>query len=93
MVVLKLIKLSYISADFGRELEKEIEIQSSLDHPHICKILDYGFEGVIVKPSGRKLTKVVYIILEHIEGSGVLLDLVTVAQGKLKESISKHIMG
>ena len=50
-------------------IEQEIEILRGLKHNHIVSILDYGSEGLVVKPSGRKIQNLVYIIMQHIKGN------------------------
>ena len=45
-----------------------------LDHKNINKIIGYGSDGKIVKPSGREITNLVYIILEYVPG-GLFFDL------------------
>jgi len=45
-----------------------------LKHPNIVKIEGYGADGLVKKPSGREIKKLVYIMLEHVQG-GLLFDL------------------
>jgi len=45
-----------------------------LKHPNIVKIEGYGADGLVKKPSGREIKKLVYIMLEHVSG-GLLFDL------------------
>jgi len=55
-------------------VEKEISILLSLDHPNINKIVEYGSDGSIVKPSGRELRNLVYLTLDYIPG-GIFFDM------------------
>ena len=63
-VALKIIKTAY--AEEEREsVKREIEIQESIKHENAVQILDHGFDGVLVRPNGRKITNLVYFVLEN----------------------------
>jgi len=47
-------------------VEQEIQILHGLSHPNIVQILGYGDNGIVVKPSGREITNLVSIELEHV---------------------------
>jgi len=55
-------------------VEQEIQILQGLNHQNIIKILGYGSDGQVVKPSGREIKNLVYIILEYVNG-GLLFDV------------------
>ncbi len=55
-------------------MANEVYILQSLKHDNIIKIMEYGDSGVVMKPSGRSLQGLVYIVLEFISG-GLLFDL------------------
>lgn len=55
-----------------------------LDHKNINKIIGYGSDGKIVKPSGREICNLVYIILEYVPG-GLFFDLCQAAGGMGEE--------
>lgn len=44
-------------------IESEIEILRGLSHGNIVSIIDYGSEGLVHKPSGRKIKNLVYIVM------------------------------
>jgi serine/threonine protein kinase len=52
----------------------EVVILQTLKHPNIIKILEFGDQGWVLKPSGRQLDGLVYIVLEFISG-GLLFDV------------------
>jgi len=49
-------------------IEQEIEILRGLNHGHIVSIINYGSEGLVSKPSGRKIKNLVYIVMQHVKG-------------------------
>ena len=51
---------------------------------------NYGTDGFIVKPNGKKITKIVYIILEYIQ-NGLLFDLCQTAGG-MGETAGRFLM-
>ena len=44
------------------------------------KIIEYGDNGHVVKPSGRELHNLVYLVLEYVEG-GLLFDICQLTGG------------
>lgn len=46
----------------------------SLEHTGIVRMLDFGDAGEVLKPSGRTITNLVYIMMEFVQG-GLLFDL------------------
>ena len=56
-----------------------------LDHKNINKIIGYGSDGKIIKPSGREITNLVYIILEYVPG-GLFFDLCQAGGGMGEEA-------
>ena len=59
-----------------------------LEHKNINKIIGYGSDGKIVKPSTREITNLVYIILEYVPG-GLFFDLCQ-AGGGMGEDALEH---
>ena len=57
-----------------KAVQNEISVLYSIDHQNIVKMYDYGTNGYITKPNGKKITKIVYIILEYVE-NGLLFEL------------------
>lgn len=75
-VALKLLREEFLQrdADSIRSVEQEIQILQGLKHGNIVNILGYGSDGHVLKPSGRKIENLVYILLEYVTG-GLLFDL------------------
>ena len=75
-VALKLLREEFLSRDASsiKSVEQEIQILQGLNHSNIVNILGYGSEGHVVKPSGREIKNLVYIILEYVTG-GLLFDV------------------
>jgi len=57
-----------------------VVILQTLKHPNIIKILEFGDSGQVLKPSGRVLTGLVYIVLELVQG-GLLFDVCQLVGG------------
>lgn len=76
IIALKLLKEEFLQRDQEsiRSVEQEIQILQGLNHGNIINILGYGSDGVVIKPSGRKIENLVYIILEYVSG-GLLFDV------------------
>lgn len=55
-------------------VHNEITILKNLDHAGIIRMVDYGDAGQVVKPSGRVIEGLVFIIMEFVQG-GLLFDL------------------
>lgn len=64
-VAIKIFREEYLleSEDNVHSIEQEIEILRGLNHDNIVGILDYGSEGLVLKPSGRKIKNLVYIVM------------------------------
>ena len=75
-VALKLLREEFLQrdADSIKSVEQEIQILQGLKHDNIVNILGYGSDGTVLKPSGRKIENLVYILLEYVTG-GLLFDL------------------
>lgn len=43
----------------------------NLDHHGIVKLIDHGTDGRVVKPSGRVLENLVYIVMEYVTGESL----------------------
>ena len=61
-------------SDSIKAVESEIQILQGLKHHNIIKIEGYGSDGKVVKPSGREINNLVYILLEFVTG-GLLFDV------------------
>jgi serine/threonine protein kinase len=46
-----------------------------LKHENIVNILGHGYDGIVVKPSGRDIRNLTYIVMDYINGD-LLFDFV-----------------
>lgn len=71
-----MIRLEYLNRNPKsiKNVKQEIQVHANLNHQNIVKMIDFGTDGQIVKKSGKKYTKIVYINLEYVSG-GLLFDL------------------
>merc|ERR1711994_27885 len=56
------------------KVHNEITILKNLQHAGIINMYEYGDAGQVVKPSGRVIDNLVYIVMEFVQG-GLLFDL------------------
>lgn len=56
-----------------------------LDHGNIVNIIGYGSDGHVLKPSGREIKNLVFIMLEYVTG-GLLFDLCQTVGGMGEDS-------
>lgn len=73
---LKLLREEFLQRDTDsiKAVEQEIQILQGLKHQYIVNICGWGSDGKVVKPSGREINNLVYIMLEYIPG-GLLFDV------------------
>lgn len=62
-VAIKIMKSEYLkrSSKIMKNIEQEIQILSCMNHKNIVRLIDYGTDGEIIKPSGRVIQNIVYI--------------------------------
>ncbi len=65
-----------------------VALKSLQEHPNVIRIIEYGDDGEIVKPSKSKIGNIVFIVLEFVEG-GILFD-VCQTLGGLGEDLSRY---
>jgi serine/threonine protein kinase len=75
-VAIKILKDEFLKRDHDSILSvhNEITILKNLDHAGIIRMVDYGDAGQVIKPSGRMIDNLVFIIMEFVQG-GLLFDL------------------
>ena len=75
-VAIKILKADYImkSESNLQSFKSEIAILKQMDHVNIIKLVSYGSDGYIVKPSGRRLQDLVYLVMEFVD-SHLLFDV------------------
>jgi serine/threonine protein kinase len=73
---IKILKEEFLRRDQDSILSvhNEITILKNLQHHGIIQMSEYGDAGQVVKPSGRVIDNLVYIVMEFIQG-GLLFDL------------------
>jgi MAP/microtubule affinity-regulating kinase len=75
-VAIKILKDEFLAKDKDAKqtVVNEVVILQSLKHPNIVKIIEFGDQGKITKPSGRHIPNQVFIVLEFVSG-GLLFDV------------------
>jgi len=73
---IKILKEEFLRRDEDSILsvQNEITILKNLSHSGVIKMVDFGDAGQVIKPSGRIISNLVFIIMEFVKG-GLLFDL------------------
>lgn len=71
-------------------VKNEITVLKYMQHNGIIRIFDFGNNGKIVKPSGRVVEHIVYIVMEYVDG-GLMFDLCK-EMGPLGEDASRFFL-
>jgi serine/threonine protein kinase len=73
---IKLLREEFLNRDEDsiKSVENEVIVLKNLQHKNIVNILDFGDQGFVLKPSGREIKNLVYILLEYVQG-GLLFDI------------------
>ena len=81
-VAIKILKDDFIlrDEDSRKAVVNEVYILQALKNKSIVNIFEFGDNGQVLKPSGKKLSGLVYIILEFVKG-GLLFDLCQLVGG------------
>jgi len=76
-VAIKVIKdeFMYRNKDNLKSIRREMTILNHMNHEGIIKMKECGQTGKIVKPSGRVMEELTYIMMEYVEG-GLFFDFV-----------------
>lgn len=76
LIAIKMMKNEYLkrSSKIIKNIEQEIQILGSMNNKNIVKMIDYGTDGEIVKPSGKIIKDIVYITMEYVSG-GLMFNL------------------
>ena len=67
-VAIKILKEEFLRRDNDSILSvhNEITILKNLNHQGIIKMLEYGDSGQVLKPSGRLIENLVFIMMEYV---------------------------
>jgi len=71
-------------------VQNEITILKNLNHMGIIRMMDFGDAGQVVKPSGRVINNLVFIVMEYVSG-GLLFDLCQ-TMGAMGEDAGRFFM-
>ena len=68
LVAIKLLKEEFLKRDNDSlvSVHNEITILKNMEHTGIVRMLDFGDAGQCLKPSGRLITNLVFIIMEFV---------------------------
>ena len=91
-VAIKILKEEFLRRDEDSILsvQNEITILKNLNHMGIIRMLDFGDAGQVVKPSGRVINNLVFIVMEYVQG-GLLFDLCQ-TMGAMGEDAGRFFM-
>lgn len=91
-VAIKILKEEFLRRDEESILsvQNEITILKNLNHEGIIRMHDFGDNGEVVKPSGRVISNLVFIVMEYVEG-GLLFDLCQ-TMGAMGEDAGRFFM-
>lgn len=89
---IKILKEEFLRRDNDSILSvhNEITILKNLNHEGIVAMYGYGDAGEVVKPSGRHINNLVYILMEYVPG-GLLFDLCQV-MGAMGENAGRFFI-
>ena len=89
-VAIKILKAEFIdrSEDNLQSFRNEIIILKKLAHVNVVKQCGFGDDGLIIKPSGRRLENLIYLIMEYAEGK--LLFDVCKSNGAMGEDVGRN---
>jgi len=75
-VAIKILKEEFLRRDKDSimSVHNEITILKNLQHHGIINMFEYGDSGQVLKPSGRVIDNLVFIVMEFVQG-GLLFDL------------------
>jgi len=91
-VAIKILKEEFLRRDEDSILsvQNEITILKNLQHTGIIRMMDFGDAGQVVKPSGRVISNLVFIVMEYVSG-GLLFDLCQ-TMGAMGEDAGRFFM-
>ena len=92
-VAIKILKEEFLRRDNDSILSvhNEITILKNIDHVGVVAMHGYGDSGEVLKPSGRRITNLVYIMMEFVPG-GLLFDLCQ-TMGAMGENAGRFFVG
>ena len=92
-VAIKILKEEFLRRDNDSILSvhNEITILKNMNHPGLVLMNGYGDSGEVVKPSGRHINNLVYIMMEFVP-AGLLFDLCQ-TMGAMGENGGRFFVG
>lgn len=92
LVAIKVIRYQYLKCDrnANQMIDSEVNILKDLDHQNINKLIEFGRNGRVIKPSGKEINNLIYMVLEYTPKC--LFD-VCKSYGGLGESAGQFLMG
>jgi len=75
-VAIKIFKNEFLNRDNDSILsvQNEVTILKNLQHANIVNLVEFGDRGKVLKPSGRLIENLIFIIMENVQG-GLVFDL------------------
>ena len=93
LVAIKILKEEFLRRDNDSILSvhNEITILKNMNQQNLVAMLGYGDAGEVVKPSGRHINNLVYIMMEYVP-CGLLFDLCQI-MGAMGEHAGRFFVG
>ena len=93
LVAIKILKEEFLRRDNDSILSvhNEITILKNMNQQNLVAMLGYGDAGEVVKPSGRHINNLVYIMMEYVP-CGLLFDLCQI-MGAMGENAGRFFIG
>lgn len=93
LVAIKILKEEFLRRDNDSILSvhNEITILKNMNQQNLVAMLGYGDAGEVVKPSGRHINNLVYIMMEYVP-CGLLFDLCQ-TMGAMGEHAGRFFVG
>lgn len=93
LVAIKILKEEFLRRDNDSILSvhNEITILKNMNQQNLVAMLGYGDAGEVVKPSGRHINNLVYIMMEYVQ-CGLLFDLCQ-TMGAMGEHAGRFFVG
>ena len=93
LVAIKILKEEFLRRDSDSimSVHNEITILKNMNQANLIAMLGYGDAGEVIKPSGRHINNLVYIMMEYMP-CGLLFDLCQ-TMGAMGENAGRFFIG